>query len=85
MPRALSLPRESKVISIDPVPLPEAEQLLTAHDLMSVRELRERAVGVGGSFGYFDLAFIDGDHTYSAVRNDVAGDLPRAHFVRGAI
>jgi Methyltransferase domain len=68
---AMSLARDAKVISIDPVPLPEAEQLLTAHNLMRfVSFVNARSESLTPS-GHFDLAFIDGDHTYPAVRNDV--------------
>src|SRR6185437_7495881 len=67
----LSLPGKRELYSIDPVPLPEAEQLLRAHGLARFVTLVNAPSERTAPAEQFDLAFIDGDHSYPAVRADV--------------
>jgi predicted O-methyltransferase YrrM len=68
---ALSLPCRRELYSVDPVPLPEAEQLLAAHDLTRFVTLANARSDSLFLTRQFDLAFVDGDHSYPAVRADV--------------
>jgi SAM-dependent methyltransferase len=67
----LSLPCTRELYSVDPVPLPEAEQLLAAHDLKRFVTFVNAPSESLFPARQFDLAFIDGDHGYPAVRADV--------------
>jgi predicted O-methyltransferase YrrM len=68
-----------RLTSVEPQPLPQAEELLQHHNLLRYVELVTAASGDYTPTGEYDLIFIDGDHTYEGCLRDVVQYVP---FVR---
>jgi FkbM family methyltransferase len=74
---ALKAKRPRQVISIDPFPMKEADELLTKADLSEyVRTVPKRSQEIQDIQGGIDLLFIDGSHELEDVRADVQKFVP---------
>ena len=73
----LALPKQRKLVSVDPVLTPEAVAIIREAGLEKyVKFVAARSDQVNIQGGVADLLFIDGDHTYIGCKSDVVRYVP---------